>query len=320
MIEGNYEYNWNADKSRRNQLIIELKENGDNQQEISRKLKVSQGTVSNVLNGKTTIRKKDYSNIRNSYTIEPEYSDVETIFDDIATYSNMVISGFKKALLITGMSGMGKTYTVQDELRNNDFNKDIDYVYIKGKITPQGLYTTLYLNRNKLTVFDDSDSVWDNQDSVNILKHALDTNDDRSINWLSSKEIKNPLYDSKDELCTESPTIPTQFDYDGSIIFISNKFKYELDPAFLTRTLKVDLNLTLEDTLNRIENLLPSIGKNKETSLEEKKVALNFMKELITVHGESKLDISLRSYIDVLDMMLHGSKNWERLALQQCLR
>jgi predicted transcriptional regulator len=319
MMEVNSEYNWNADKNRRNQLIIELKEQGESQQDISRKLNVSQGTVSNVLSGKSTIRKKDYSSVKSSI-VEPEYSDVDTIFEDIATYSNMVISGFKKALLITGMSGMGKTFTVQEEISNNDFKKDNDYAYIKGKITPQGLYTTLYLNRDRLTIFDDSDSVWDNQDSVNILKHALDTNDDRSINWISSKEIKNPLYDSKDETCIESPTIPTQFDYDGSIIFISNKFKYELDPAFLTRTLKVDLNLTLEDTLNRIEYLLPSIGKNKETSLADKKKALEYMKDIIEEHGVSKLDISLRSYIDVLDMMLHGSTNWKRLALQQCLK
>jgi hypothetical protein len=319
MQEEILDYNWDKDKIKRNQLILQMSDRGDNQQTISTLLKVSQGTVSNVLNGKSTIKQKTYPNLNISVPPEPEYSDVDTIFEDISIYSNMVISGYKNALLITGMSGMGKTYTVQEELKKANLKKGVDYAYVKGKISPQGLYTTLYQNKNRLVIFDDSDSVWDSQDSINILKHALDTNENRSINWISSKDIKNPLYNPKEENCTEPRFIPNEFDYSGSIIFISNKFKHELDPAFLTRTLKVDLNLTLEDTLKRIEELLPLIG-NKSITIESKECALNCMKDFINEYGTNKLDISLRSYSDVLDMMLHGSSNWKRLALQQCLK
>ena len=231
----------------------------------------------------------------------------------------MVITGFKRALLITGMGGMGKTYTVQDEVKKNGLVKGEDFGYIKGKITPQGLYIALYQNRDRLLIMDDSDSAWDNEDSTNLLKHALDTNEDKTMNWSSSKEIKNPLYDSNDEDCEECSTIPREFEYNGSIIFISNKFKYQLNSAVLTRVLKADLNLTTEDTLLRIERLLPKIGK-KGTSIEDKNKALDFMKGLISEQGSDKLEISIRSYSDVLDMMLHGSSHWKRLALQQCLK
>jgi hypothetical protein len=305
MNEAVLDYNWGKDRNKRNQLILKMSERGDNQQTISTLLKVSQGTVSNVLNGKSKTNKKVYPTLNIEIPSESNFSDVDTIFDDISIYSNMVISGYKKSLLITGMSGMGKTYTVQNELKKANLTKNKDYGYVKGKISPQGLYTILYQNRNRLVIFDDSDSVWDSQDSLNILKHALDS--------------KNPLYNANDEDCTEEPTIPNHFDYNGSIIFISNKFKEDLDPAFLTRTLKVDLRLTLEDTLKRIEYLLPVIGKSN-IPIESKMCALDCMKELIEEYGISKLDISLRSYSDVLDMMLHGSVNWKRLALQQCLK
>jgi len=137
---------------------------------------------------------------------------------------------------------------------------------------------------------------------------------------MTSKEIKNPLYNSNDDDCEHEPTIPIQFDYSGSIIFISNKYKHQLDPAILTRVLKADLYLTLEDTFKRIETLLPFVNGNKPATMEEKKTAFEYMKELIRDIDSSKLDICIRSYVDVLDMMLHGSKDWKRLALQQCLK
>ncbi len=311
------EINWNGDKRERNRLIIELYHTCS-QTQICKILspKVSQGTVSNILNGKSTI--KEYKHTVSFHSTANTYSDVKTIFDDISTYASMVIKGIKKGLLITGMSGMGKTHTVTQELKTHNKIKNDDYVLIKGKITPLGLYTTLYLNRNRLIIFDDSDSVWDYDDSVNFLKHALDDCEDRVLNWTSSKEIKNPLYNSKDDLCDESPTIPTSFDFNGSIIFISNRYKHELDTAVLTRTLKVDLNLSLDDTLTRIEELIPVLQPTIKNDIKIE--ALSFMKNISKSNNRERVDISIRSFNDVLDMKLHGGSNWERLALQQCLK
>lgn len=44
-----------------------------------------------------------------------------------------------------------------------------------------GLYMALFINRDKLIVFDDCDSVFGNIDSVNILKAALDSYDTRMV-------------------------------------------------------------------------------------------------------------------------------------------
>lgn len=315
------EFNWVGDKKERNRLILELSENYTQSQICNLiKPKVSQATISNILNGKSIL--KEYKHIVTSHSVNSNsncnYSDVDTIFDDISTYASMVISNIKKGLLITGMSGMGKTHTVTQELKKHNKIKNIDYVFIKGKITPLGLYITLYTNRNRLIIFDDSDSVWDNDDCVNFLKHALDNCEDRTINWTSSKEIKNPLFNSNDDFSDEIEKIPNNFEFNGSIIFISNKYKHELDTAVLTRTLKVDLNLSLDDTLKRIEYLMPTM--HKEISNENKIDALDFMKKISKSNDRERIDISIRSYNDILDMKLYGGDNWERLALQQCLR
>jgi len=53
---------------------------------------------------------------------------------------------------------------------------------MKGKSSPFGLYSTLYMNRNKLIVFDDMDSVFKDTDTVNMLKAALDSTGENTVN------------------------------------------------------------------------------------------------------------------------------------------
>lgn len=111
--------------------------------------------------------------------------DVDRRFEFITRIVNMVITGESKSVIISGSGGLGKTYSVMEclnaaELTNvDDFEENIgadeldlgeekmgDYVVVKGFSTPKALYRLLWNNKDRIIVFDDCDSVWDNPTSL----------------------------------------------------------------------------------------------------------------------------------------------------------
>ena len=65
-----------------------------------------------------------------------------------------------------------------------------DFVHFKGRATAAGLFITLYENSDKIIVLDDCDSVFKDDDAVNILKGALDSYDTRKISYITTKALK----------------------------------------------------------------------------------------------------------------------------------
>jgi hypothetical protein len=155
------------------------------------------------------------------------------------------------------------------------------------------LYNTLYDNNGKLIVFDDCDSVLDDKVAVNILKSALDSYDKRTISWMS-KVSKNDEY-------------PQHFDFTGRIIFISNKAKEKIDEAILTRSLTVDLTMTPDDKITRMNAILPSILP--EYDMDIKQDALNFLETV-----KEEVSLNMRMLIMVAKMRLMYPETWRNLA------
>lgn len=213
-------------------------------------------------------------------------------FEFLEDLTTMVITGLTPSLVVMGGAGNGKTNSVKRTIQNNELT-DRDFVFFKGYSTPRGLYNTLYDNNGKLIIFDDCDSVLEDKTSKNILKSALDSYEERTISWMA-KMNKNDFY-------------PSQFDFTGRIIFISNKTKDTIDGALKSRSLMVDLTMTPEEKIERLTHILPNILPDYE--MATKKEVLNFL-DIV----KNDVDINLRTFIMVTKMCKSFPNNWRNLA------
>lgn len=235
--------------------------------------------------------------------------DVNQRFGFIENVCDMIVVGESKSVIVSGSGGLGKTFTVMARLKAAglvDFD-DLEvgeepedgqgvYVVIKGFSTPKALYRLLWTHRDRIVVFDDCDSVWDNPTSVSLLKAALDSYETRRLAWLS--EIKPQ----------EGDDLPQSFEFTGKIIFVSNLSLTQLDQAVLSRSLYVDVSMTPKEKIERIRSIAGAI--RTDMSQEQKDESL----ELLEEHAETIGDLNIRTYLKVLEVRHKGQANWRDLA------
>lgn len=213
-------------------------------------------------------------------------------FSFLEDLTSMVVNGITPSLVVTGPGGNGKTSTVTKVVTS--ILDPGQYISFKGYSTARGLYNTLYDNNGKLIIFDDCDSVLEDKVSLNILKSALDSYDKRTISWMS-KMNKNDVY-------------PSQFDFTGRIIFISNKEGKSIDGAIRSRSLMVDLTMTSIEKIDRLRFLINDILP--EYTLEVKKDSLDFLDSI-----KDTYDINIRTFIMVSKMRSMFVDTWRSLAM-----
>lgn len=213
-------------------------------------------------------------------------------FDFLNNLTFMVIDGVTPSLIVTGEGGLGKTHSVTESINSTDMTSS-DYVFFKGYSTARGLYNTLFDNNGKLIIFDDCDSVLEDKVALNILKSALDSYEKRTISWMAKMN--------------KSDEYPQQFDFTGRIIFISNKSKENMNEALLSRSLTVDLTMTPNDKIERMDSILNSILP--EYTLDAKKEALDFLKEV-----KNEVSLNMRMLIMVTKMRATYPTTWRDMA------
>lgn len=236
------------------------------------------------------------------------------VFQQIEKFTYQVGSGQSNSLLITGQAGIGKTYVVEQTLEKKlNLKPDYGYYSITGQITTAGLYETLFRFRHndKLILFDDIDSVFKSDDSVNMLKGALDTSRKRQIAKVTSGNTFDSIGMTDDEIqevYNDTGKLPKKFEYEGRIIFISNIAGEKFDKALLTRSLWVDVNLTNEEIMDRMIQILPYVEVsegtyNKKEILKFKKEAFDFLTNLIK-NNNLKFDLNLRTLIHICNIRI----------------
>lgn len=236
-----------------------------------------------------------------------EFQDSKTIFDDLIRYTKMVIKGDQPALLVTGSPGSGKSFIVNRTIKEAGLKKDEDWFNFKGKSTAAAMYVSLYEHNGKLLVFDDCDSIFKDENAVNVLKGALDSSDERDINW-GSQGV--PLKTSKGE------KVPQKFSFTGQVIFITNKSQKSLDEAIKSRSFVIEVALSPKDMVEYVEKLMPKIMPDESMSL--KKVALNTIKSVAAKN--ENVQINMRTLIKSIKIL----KNVDdlvvarRMITQQC--
>ncbi len=103
---------------------------------------------------------------------------------------------------------------------------------------------------------------------------------------------------------------PSSFDFTGRVVFISNLKKEEFDTAILSRSAKINMDLTPAEILQRMKNILPGLG-GSDVSLEVKQELLD---ELVAQHAKGIFDaVTMREFIKGLDIVRSGAPNWKEL-------
>jgi hypothetical protein len=235
--------------------------------------------------------------------------DINTRFGFVEKLVTMVATGVQPSAVITGEGGLGKTYTVTKTLAAHGY-KDISelaefqvgsvintskcFMMVKGYSTAKGLYRTLFENQKSVIVFDDCDAVLKDPVALNLLKGALDSYGKRIISWNA---------DMKDD------DLPRSFSFEGRVIFISNMDQDRIDQAIRSRSMMIDLSMTHDQKIDRMEFIAASDEFLPEYDAKIKSDALALIREV----GKEAKEISLRTLIAVSKVRA-SNKEWKDLA------
>jgi hypothetical protein len=232
------------------------------------------------------------------------------------------ISGDIRAMIVTGPPGVGKSYGVTTQMQKASMFDQIAgkrprFEIVKGAISGIGLFATLYKysDRKNVLVFDDCD-VWEDQDALNILKGALDSGKTRRISW------------NKDSRLLREEGIPNTFNFDGSVIFITNmnfndrrqnKIKAHLD-ALQSRCHFLDLTINTErDKLLRIKQVHRDADGGLFTEYDFQPETVDEIMNFIEANHTKLREMSLRMCLKIADLA-KISANWKALAQATCMR
>jgi hypothetical protein len=228
-------------------------------------------------------------------------------FDFTEQLVTMVATGQTASAIITGEGGLGKSYTVTKALKAAGL-KDVSdleagaivaprtaFRVVKGFSTAKGLFRVLFENKNSIIVLDDCDSVLKDADALNLLKGALDSYDKRIISWNTN---------------INDDGLPRTFQFEGGVIFISNMSTDKISQAIRSRSMNVDLSMTTDQKLERMETIMSAPEFMEGVSIDMKQDALATIKEYKDIAKE----ISLRTLINVTKIRASGNKNWEALS------
>lgn len=255
---------------------------------ITRVAKTSDGTTGKLSFSEVTVKR-----------------DPEVMFNNLRNLTKMVAKGYQPSLVVTGMAGMGKTHIVKETLENAGLVESVDFVHFKGRATAAGLYITLYENLDKIVILDDCDSVFKDEDAVNILKGALDSYDTRNISYITSRELKDSYLNP----------VPRSFEFLGKVIFISNIPQSKIDEAIKSRSFIQDISMSTDQCFVRMEQLLMKI--EPKIKMDHKLKALSIMKNLYLKY--EGVSINMRSLIKASRIVSMGFEDAELMICDQII-
>ena len=230
------------------------------------------------------------------------------IFKSIELYTIQVARGKSNSLIVTGDAGIGKTQTVKDTLSSLGMVKDVHYYFATGTATTAGLYEVLFLNRSKLIVFDDCDDVFKDSDSVNMLKGALDTYEEREVSKLTKGNTFNSMgMDAQDiqQSYEETGKLPNKFGFLGQVIFISNLAESKFDKALLSRSLHIDVHLNKKELFDRMKEIMRKLSP--DVDMTKKEEALEYLTH-ITNNYPTKFDMNIRTLIHSINLRANNEE------------
>ena len=262
-------------------------------------------------------------------------ADALPIFSTLNAHVMIVAKGLSPALLVTGPGGIGKSFSVE-KILSHFGKKNKNFVIMKGKCTPSMMFEFLFKNYDKICVFDDCDSVLSDKEGIAVLKGALDSGRSREITWNTKRPDMVDTFDceTRKEVLARlkewskahkgKAGVPNHFQFEGSVIFVSNMTRKELalkDSALLTRCDLVDIKVTRDEVLTRIRYLLPEIkiydtnGKNiSKTGLKKEVFRWISSPAFLNDRRMRNKPIDFRVFIKAYKARFANISNWKQMA------
>lgn len=255
--------------------------------------------------------------------VQETEAQIEKRLDDrfraLDTMTVATVKGNNKSMIISGPAGVGKSYSIGQILDDNQ--KKVRSTVIKGYVKATGLFKTLYEFRdaNCVIVFDDADSIFSDDVSLNLLKAACDSTRTRTLSWLSESKMEDE----------EGERLPRSFKFEGSIIFITN---YDFDDmiargskmaphfeALVSRSHYLDLSM--KSTLDYVVRIKQVVNKHAMLrtagfSMTEERLVVDFIES-----NKDKLrELSLRMVLKLAGLMRINPSDWMTLAKTTCFK
>ena len=240
-------------------------------------------------------------------------------FDMLQDMTKAVKKGDVRAMIVSGPPGVGKSHGIEEVL---DRYKTLEalggsrkYEVIKGAMSPIGLYCKLYsmADAGNVVVFDDCDSIFNDELSLNILKAALDSKKRRMIHW------------NTDSFKLRNEGVPDSFEFKASAIFVTNlkfdKVKGKLREhlaALESRCHYMDLTIdTDRDKMLRIKQITNDGMLNSYKFSDD---VVQDIIDFIDVNKNRLRELSLRTVLKIADLAKAFPNKWEAMAENTVMR
>ncbi len=254
-------------------------------------------------------------------------ANIHARYEMMTKLGNGASAGDVRGMIVSGRPGVGKTFELERILRRKqeEHPNRFRFKHLKGTISPINLYKQLYDygNRGNVLLVDDADDVFFDATSLNLLKAALDSSSVRTIGWHTEsaalKEGGEQVY-------------PNEFDYNGSIIFITNvDFGDVIDQgkqkkivphleALMSRSLYLDLKI---HSLRALSIWVGYIVQSKNILVnefgitkEQQRDAIEWMK----THATAMRTFSIRDALKIAQFIKSDDKYWHEAASMLLLR
>lgn len=259
----------------------------------------------------------------------PVVQDVIDRFNTVYKICKVFVTGnsAQKGIIISGDAGTGKSHYVKEAFVDTKTTDKVDYSKSKT-YTAAALYVRLFLNKEAgdVVVFDDCAlehiTGKDFRDVVSMILGATEmTKGKRIIGW--ERAAKNQLMKDND--------VPHEFDFQGSIIWITNSSFEQLAKkfgahweAFQSRFIQVPIRLNEQEKLLYTLYLLEEIGMLTGKRCETKEGG--YSKEIVSetikyIRKNYKYmnNVTARVAAQIADTMEQFPEEWETLIENQSL-
>lgn len=240
-------------------------------------------------------------------------SDISKRFKLLASLTEGAARSDIRSLVATGGPGVGKTFTIEQILTKHARRDGIRYEIVRGAISAVNLYKLAWRMKdsNCVSVLDDADSIFNDEDALNILKVLCDSSESRTVSWM------------KESNALREDDIPTSFEFNGAMIFISNlDFQAFVDSgknryvphieALMGRSLYLDLRLHTRDELGIWVEHIAQVGgifEREGLSARQGKAVLQFLRK----NRNELRELSIRT-VTKLAQVIKTEVEWEDAA------
>ena len=235
-----------------------------------------------------------------------------TTFRVLDRVANGVMEGVERCLMVVGAAGVGKTHAIEEALRRAAGSGKISFQSVSGTMSAISLYQLLYDNRRagNVILLDDCD-IFDDTEALNIMKAALDTKLCRMISW------------RKESAVLKANDVPNEFEYEGTMIFISNiNIQREIDSgskraphynALVNRATFIDIGIhTKWEIFARINQVVTSDSFMNMNNLDSDDIQEMLM--WVEDNLASIRSLSIRTVIHLAKLVRTDPENWIEMA------